>query len=57
MEEIQTILNSPINQNGAQRLLEFYQTQTGQKLKTGCFCKTSNIQRVYDQVRNYVNSL
>lgn len=52
-EQIQQILNAPQTSSGAHSLTKFYQQQTGNNLNLGCFCKSSNINKVYTIVGDW----
>ena len=56
MNELINILNSPQTKNGATTLMKLFEEITGDKIKVGCLCKQTNINKVYSIVNDWYNT-
>lgn len=52
-EAMQTIVNQPRSANAATQLQKLMHNE-GQQIHVGCFCKSSNIDAVYNAVIKYL---
>lgn len=53
MTEIQQILSAPQSSSGATSLMKLYKQITGESIKVGCLCKSSNVNKVYTTVQEW----
>jgi hypothetical protein len=56
MEEIKQLLQGQRTAITATRLQNLYKEITGQQIKTGCFCKSTNIDYVFNIVGEWVKT-
>ena len=56
MQEIQQILAAQPTSSGATNLMKLYQQLTGNKVQVGCLCKSTNVNKVYSIVSEWLST-